>query len=328
MGGEISSETVVSKLGFPRPAIDLRLLRYFVVVAEELHFARAAERLHIEQSPVSRAMRDLERLLSVQLFDKTRRQMRLTRAGQVLQNQSRFVFAAMDRAVQATKSAALGFQEFIRVAVSDSFGQPRISTVLAHSREVEPKLEIRVLEMSYSEQLLALQNEVVDIGFTLSSGAIGDGLTAEHLGTEPLSVIVSARHPLLAHVELRLEDALKFPLVLFHPDASAGIHDQLQILLEGTGLPLQIVDHANSLGVLLTLIGAGYGVGFALASQVDSLQRPDIVIRPLMDEQLSTYALRRRGEPSDTLKRFMQRIKEEFAVVSPGSNLEIHDRRC
>lgn len=314
MSGALSVESAVTNVVSPRQTIDLRLLRYFTVVAEELHFARAAERLNVEQSPVSRAMRDLERLLSVQLFDKSRRQMRLTWAGQVLKGQSRNIFATVDRAVQATRSAAQGFHDFLRIAVSDSFAQPRISTLLARNREIEPEVAVRVLEMSYPEQISALQNEIVDVCLSLT-GTVSESLTAEYLGTEGLFAVVSARHPLLARVELQLEDVLKFPLVLYQPDASAGFHEQLQVLLEGTGLILQIADYASSLGVLLTLIGAGYGVGFALASQVQSLQRQDIVVRPVVGRQVSTFAVRRRGELSEPLKRFLIRMKEEFADV-------------
>jgi DNA-binding transcriptional LysR family regulator len=128
--------------------MELRLMRYFVVAAEELHFARAAERLGIEQSPVSRAMRDLEDLLGVQLFDRSTRQTRLTWAGQVLLSESRRVLATVDQAIQATKGAAQGYQGYLRIAICDSLAQPRIATLLARSREQEPELEIRVFEMN------------------------------------------------------------------------------------------------------------------------------------------------------------------------------------
>lgn len=97
-----------------------RLLRYFVAVAEELHLARAAERLGIEQSPVSRAIRDLERLLGISLFDRSARQTRLTWASQVLLGEARRVLATVDQAVQATKAAAQGYQSYLRIAICDS----------------------------------------------------------------------------------------------------------------------------------------------------------------------------------------------------------------
>ena len=93
--------------------MELRLLRYFVAVAEELHFARAAERLGVEQSPVSRAMRHLEATLGVQLFDRSANQTRLTRAGQVFLGECRRVLATVEQAVSAAKAAAQGYQGYL-----------------------------------------------------------------------------------------------------------------------------------------------------------------------------------------------------------------------
>lgn len=293
--------------------MDFRLLRYFVAVAEELHLARAAERLGIEQSPVSRAMRDLERLLDVPLFDRSTRLTRLTWAGQVLLRESRRVLATVDQAVQATKGAAQGYQSYLRIAICDSLAQPRIASLLARSREEEPELEIRVFELPFSQQLKGLHHDMLDVGFALS-GAVNDGLVAEPVWTDPLSLIVPARHPLMAHAQVKLDEALKYPLVLCHPEAASGCHDQIQAVLKGAAVPLKVVDHVTSLGVMLTLVGAGYGVGFGIVSQVQALNRADIATRPLAGEppMLSTYLLRRQGEPSEPMKRFIARAREMF----------------
>lgn len=288
--------------------MELRLLRYFVAVAEELHLARAADRLGIDQSPLSRAMRDLEHELGVVLFDRSRRQTCLTWAGQVLLLECRRVLAALDQAIQATKSAAQGYRRHLRVAICDGLAQPKIASLLAHSREDEPDLEIRVFELPFSQQLRVLHDDLLDVGFALSA-TVNEGIVAEPVWAEPLSVIVPARHPLLAHAEIKLAEALRFPLVLGHPDASSGCHEQIQAVLDATALPLKVVDHVTSLGVMLTLVGAGYGIGFAIASKVQALRRPDIVIRALVDPpELSTYLLRRQGEPSEPLKRFVARV--------------------
>ncbi|MCD6671438.1 MAG: LysR family transcriptional regulator [Burkholderiaceae bacterium] len=300
--------------------MELRLLRYFVAVAEELHLARAAGRLGIDQSPLSRAMRDLEQAVGVALFDRSQRQTtRLTWAGQVLLVECRRVLATLDQAIQATKSAAQGYQSYLRIAICDSLAQPRIATLLARSREEEPELEIRVFELPFSQQLKGLHTDLLDMGFALS-GSVNDGLVAEPVWTDPLSVIVPARHPLLAHKEVRLADAMKFPLVLCHPDSASGCHDQIQAALDGAELPFKVVDHVTSLGVMLTLVGAGYGIGFAIASQVQALNRPDIATRPLggTPPVLSTYLVRRGGEPSEPLKRFIARARKVFGPNAPG----------
>ncbi|CAJ0723299.1 HTH-type transcriptional regulator HdfR [Ralstonia pickettii] len=294
------------------PALELRLLRYFVAVAEELHFARAAERLGIEQSPVSRAMRHLESRLDVQLFDRSANQTRLTWAGQVFLGECRRVLDTVEQAVSATKAAAQGYQGYLRIAICDTLAQPHIATLLARSREEEPELEIRVFELPFSQQIKGLHNDLLDIGFALSD-AVNDGLVAEPVWTDPLSVIVPVRHPLLVHTEVPLDEALKFPLVLCHPNAGSGCHHQIQAVLQGASLPLKLADQVTSLGVMLTLVGAGYGIGFAIASHVQTLNRPDIAVRPLAGTpMLSTYLLRRLGEPSEPIKRFLLRAREEF----------------
>lgn len=301
--------------------MELRLLRYFLAVAEELHLSRAAERLGIEQSPVSRAMRDLERLLDVQLFDRSSRQTKLTRAGQVLLVECRRVLATVEQAIKATKAAAQGYQGTLRIAICDSLAQPQIATLLARSREDEPELEIRVFELSFSEQLKGLHNDLLDIGFALSD-AVSDGLIAEAVWTDPLLVILPARHPLLAHGHVKLDDALKFPVVLCHPEADSGCHHQIQAVLEVAAVAPKVVDHVTRLGAMLTLVGAGYGIGFAIASQVQTLRRPDIAIRPLagVPSALSTYLLRRQGESSAAVNRFIRRVRDELASDGTKAN--------
>ena len=289
--------------------MDFRLLRYFVAVAEELHLARAAARLGIAQSPLSRAMRDLESQLGVQLFDRGTRRTRLTWAGQVFLGECRRVQAAVEQAVRSAKAAAQGYQAHLRIGFCDSLAQPRIATLLARSREDDPELEIRVFDLPFAQQLNVLRNDLLDIGFALSN-AVHDGLVAEPVWTDPLSVILPARHPLLAYVQVPLVEALKFPLVLCHAESGSGCRNQIQAVLQDAGPPLRVVDEVTSLGLLLTLVGAGYGIGFAIASHVQTLQRPDISIRPLAGTppMLSTYLLRRQGEPSEPMKRFMERV--------------------
>ena len=294
--------------------MELRLLRYFIVAAEELHFARAAERLGIEQSPVSRAMRDLEGLLGVQLFDRSARQTRLTWTGQVFLRECRRVVETVEQAVRSAKSAAQGYQSCLRIGICDSLAQPHVATLLARSREDEPELEVRVFEMPFAQQLTSLHSDLLDVGFALSD-VVCDGLVAEVAWTDPLSVIVPARHPLLAHVEVPLEEAVKFPLVLYHPEAGFGRHQQIRGARQEAATQ---ANHVTSLGVMLTLVGAGYGIGFGIASQVQALNRTDIATRPLSGTppMLSTYLVRRGGEPFEPLKRFISRVKHLSASSS------------
>jgi DNA-binding transcriptional LysR family regulator len=137
--------------------MELRHLRYFIAVAEELHFARAAERLHIEQSPLSRAIKDLEYDLGLQLFERTTRSTRLTWAGQVFLDESRHVLSTLEQAVASTKTAATGYRGTLRIALSDGIAQPRLSSLLAQCREEEPDVEIRLFDVPLAEQVKGLR---------------------------------------------------------------------------------------------------------------------------------------------------------------------------
>jgi DNA-binding transcriptional LysR family regulator len=133
--------------------VELRHLRCFIAVAEELHFARAAARLHIEQSPLSRIIKELEYRLGVQLFERTTRRTRLTWAGKVLLEEARRVLTVVDQAKASVKSAAAGYRGRIRVALSDGIPQARLAALLAQCREEEPEVEICLSEVTFSEQV-------------------------------------------------------------------------------------------------------------------------------------------------------------------------------
>lgn len=119
--------------------MELRHLRYFLAVAEELHFARAAERLHIEQSPLSRAIRELEEELGAQLFVRTSRSTRLTLAGKLLMENAPRVLLALDQARESVKAAANGFHGRLRVALSDGITPSRLPALLARCRAAARK---------------------------------------------------------------------------------------------------------------------------------------------------------------------------------------------
>ena len=136
--------------------MELRHLRCFQAVAEELHFARAAERLHIEQSPLSRAIKELEEDLGVQLFVRTTRSTRLTRAGRLFQHHVPRVFAALEQARDSAKAAAQGFNGQLRIALSDCTTPSRLPALLALSREEDPETEIRLFEVTLSQQVQGL----------------------------------------------------------------------------------------------------------------------------------------------------------------------------
>jgi DNA-binding transcriptional LysR family regulator len=177
-------------------AMELRHLRYFLAVAEELRFARAAEKLHIEQSPLSRAIKELEEELGVALFARTTRSTRLTHAGTLFLEHVRRVFAALEQARDSVKAAANGFHGQLRVALSDGITPSRLPTLLALCRQEEPEVEIRFFEVPLSQQIKGLHDDLYDVGFA-QSDEVGDGIVALPAWSDALMVAVPARHPLL-----------------------------------------------------------------------------------------------------------------------------------
>jgi len=290
--------------------MELRHLRYFVAVAEELHFARAAERLHMEQSPLSRAIKELEDDLGARLFERTTRSTRITWAGEVFLDEARRILAIVEQAREHTKAAAQGHKGQLRVALSDGIAQLRLANLFAQCRADEPDVEVRIFELPFNQQVKGLRNGLLDVGFSMSS-AVGEDITAEAIWTDPLAVILPANHPLATKRRISLEEAVAQPLVLCHPEVGSGCHAQLDALVRSVNEKPLVVDHAASLGVMMTLVGAGYGIGFAISIQAETIQRPDVAIRPFTGRPpvLTTYLLRSSGDLSGSLVDFLGRAR-------------------
>jgi DNA-binding transcriptional LysR family regulator len=289
--------------------MELRHLRCFVAVAEELHFARAAERLHIEQSPLSRAIKELEYDLRAQLFERTTRSTRLTWAGRVFLEDVRRIFAAIDQAKLNVTAAATGYHGTLRIALSDGFAPPRLASLLARCLVEEPEVKIRLFQIPFSDQIKGLRSDLYDAGFAQTAD-VGDGIIAEPVWTDPLVVAIPARHPLLTHKRVPLASLLQFPLILCHPEICEGYTRQIERVLRTAEIKPQIAEHVVTHDLLLILVAAGYGVGLTSSGQVDASRHPDVVIRPLAEDgvALTTYFLRPDIEPSEQLSHFIDRV--------------------
>ncbi|NGY05916.1 LysR family transcriptional regulator [Solimonas terrae] len=289
--------------------MNLRHLRYFVAVAEELHFARAAERLHIEQSPLSRAIKDLEYDLGVQLLERSTRSTRLTWPGEVFLDSARRVLVAVEQAKASAKAAASGYRGTLRIALSEGIAQPRLATLLTQCREEEPDVEIRLFQVPRADQIKGLRSELYDAGFGKSTD-VGDGIVTQPVWRDPLVLAVPARHPLLGHKRIPLDEALRYPLIICDPELCEGCWQQIEPALRTVDAVPVIAERVASVDLMLTLVAAGYGLGFITTARAAVLRHPDIVSRQLAGRSLmlTTYLLRPDNEPSEQLQRFIQRV--------------------
>lgn len=297
--------------------MELRHLRCFVVLAEELHFTRAAERLHIEQSPLSRTIKELEDELGVILFDRDRRGTRLTETGAVFLQDVHRLFSTLEVARENAKAVSSGYLGILRVAVPCGCIDPRLSTFLARCREEDPEVEIRLTEAPLAELLRGLRSGSFSVGFAYTAD-VGDGVVAEPIWIDPLVVAVSARHPLLAHKQVPLEELVRYPLVMADPRLFGQCHCELDRLLHTATCKPSTIEHVASMDMMLTLVAAGFGVGFASAARIRVSNRPDVVARPLAAPNVThtTYLLRPdSGADTPTampLDRFMTRLHAQI----------------
>ncbi|MCU1073192.1 LysR family transcriptional regulator [Stenotrophomonas maltophilia] len=297
--------------------MELRHLRCFLAVSEELHFARAAEKLHIEQSPLSRAIKELEEELGVILFARTTRSTRLTRAGKIFLEHVPRVLTALQQARDSVKAAANGFHGQLRVALSDGITPARLSALLVLCRQEEPEVEIRFFEIPLSQQIKGLHDDLYDVGFAQSE-EVGDGITALPAWSDPLMVAVPARHPLLVHKRIPLDELLRYPLVLCDPQVCEGHAKHVDRVLRRADMEPLIAERVASCDLMMVLVSAGFALGLAGAAHIVASREPGVVARPLASRvpPLTTYLLRPDGPPSDVLARFIERVQ---AIESPES---------
>lgn len=297
--------------------MELRHLRYFLAVADELHFARAAERLHIEQSPLSRAIKELEEELGVVLFARTTRSTRLTRTGKLFLEHVRRVLAALEQARDSVKAAANGFHGQLRVALSDGITPSRLPSLLALCRQEEPEVDLRFFEVPLSQQIKGLHDDLYDVGFAQSDD-VGDGITAIPVWSDALMVAVPARHPLLAHKRIPLDELLRYPLVLCNPQVCEGHAKHVERVLRRADMEPLVAERVASCDLMMALVSAGFAIGLTGEAHIATSREPGVVARPLASRvpPLTTYLLHLDDEPSDVLARFIERVQ---AIESPES---------
>ena len=289
--------------------MELRHLRCFIAVAEELHFARAAEKLHIEQSPLSRTIKELEEELGEQLFIRTSRSTRLTRSGKLFLEHVPRVFTALQQARDSVKAASNGFHGQLRIALSDGITPSRLPALLAMCRQEEPETDIRLFEVPLSQQIKGLHDDLYDVGFA-QSDEVGEGIAAEAVWSDPLMVAVPARHPLLKHKRIPLEEMMRYPLVLCDPLACEGHARQVERVLRRSDVEPLIAERVASCDLMMALVSAGFALGLTGVPHIAASRAPDVVARPLAGRSpvLTTYVLRREGESSEVLSRFIERV--------------------
>lgn len=304
--------------------MELRHLRYFLAVAEELHFGRAAERLHIDQSPLSRTIKELEGQLGAPLFVRTTRSTRLTRAGKLFLRHVPRVFSALEQACASVHAAAAGYHGELRIALSDGISPERFSLLVMLCRQEDPQVAIHFDEVSLTQQIKGLHDDCYDVGFA-QSAEVGDGILTSLAWSDPLRVVIPVRHPLLEHARVPLKELLRYPLVLGDAFACEGYNHQIGRVLRTVDIEPVVAERMLSFDLMLALVSAGFALMLAGESQIATSRQSNIVTRPLAGRtpMLATYLLRPDVDASPELERFVARVaalEAETGEVSSGTH--------
>lgn len=290
--------------------IELRHLRQFVAVAEELNFRRAAERIHIDQTPLSRTVRDLEDQLGVQLFVRGPRRLSLTPAGTRMLQEARGVLIRIERAQRAVRETDARFRAPLRIGVADGLAQPKLSDCLVRWRSIAPEIHLELAEMRAPELAQALQREEIDAGF--SYGIVECNTLAQHPAWSYAAMaLVPVDHELALRPVLHLAELLAFPMLSYHPERQPGVSRQLRTILQRHTDVTTVAGEACTLNGYVTRVAAGMGVGLIDAGHVSTLRRSDLVAVPLLEEELiTTFVVHKlRCRLPDAIQRFVGHAK-------------------
>ena len=292
-----------------KTAMELRHLRYFVAVAEELHFGRAADRLHISQPPLSHQIQNLERELGVELFRRTRHFVALTDAGRVFLAQARHVLEDAEHAIEIAQKAGRG--EIGRLSVG--FGPAPENGVLKRVLSVflsrHPDICLDLHNLYTREQIEALASRRIQVGFPLLPIKHRD-LVVETVATEPLSAALPAGHALASRDRIDLGDLRDEPFVRVSPALGTTFSDFVIQACRQAGFTPQVAYEAGHLMTVLGFIAAGLGVSIL----PDSLRRAGaegVVFRRLHRTLTVDIGLAyRRDDSSKVLLSFLEVVRD------------------
>ncbi len=246
-------------------SVELRHLRYFLALAEELHFGRAAESLGIAQPGLTQQIRRLEEEVGATLFHRTRRSVRLSAAGEAMIRPARQTLADLDLTVESARRADRGETGHLTIGFVESAASTVVPTAVRSFRDRHPGVGLSLRELSVDSQIDGLRSGRLDVGLVRAPVATG-GLRFEALEEEPLIVAAPDSHPLARRTRIHPRTLAAEPLVLLAREVVPGPYDEVIALMRQHGDGAVIAQEATSIQAVLGLVAAGLGVSLLPAS--------------------------------------------------------------
>lgn len=290
--------------------MDLRQMKYFMALAQELNFGRAAQRLHMAQPPLTRQIRGLEEELGTDLFLRTPKGVELTSAGLVLFDEVPNILSLARRAGERTRLAGQGLIGRLDVGIFGSGVLDVIPRLLADFHRKRPDVRLELHNMSKSEQLQALRERRITVGFNrLVQEEAGLGVLT--VLQEPLVVGLPDSHSLCAREEIELQDLDDEPMILYPNAPVPGLAQEVSVAFRSEGVHLNVVQSVEDVLTCVALVAGGFGCCITTRSAT-SLCLPGLTYRPLRSRYLCDIELSclyREDDPSPVLAAFLEVVR-------------------
>jgi DNA-binding transcriptional LysR family regulator len=284
--------------------MELRHLKYFVAVAEELHFGRAAERLHIAQPPLSQQIKGLEEELGVRLFDRTRRKVELTHAGRMFLDEARLTLQQAERARRIATEVEQGLRGRLRVGFVTSASYSILPLVIRRFRRENPFIDLELIEMTPSQQLHAVEHREIDVGL-LRPPIDNKCMMLDTVFEEPLVAALPAEHQKADQKAVELKSLAEDAFVMFPRHHGPGIYNVIMQACHDVDFVPQVSYEPNEMQTILAYVAGGLGISLVPQS-LSSFHPGAIAYRPLRGRRvrIELALLRRADEQSVPVQKF------------------------
>lgn len=300
--------------------MELQQLRYFVAVAETEHVARAAERLHISQSPLSRQIRRLEDHLGLQLFERIKQRVRLTPAGRDFLEQARDLLSQAERVEERARQVGKG--EACSVSIGYCEGvihNGRLPAALRRFRATHPRVKLKLSAMRSGEQIDALERSVIDVALVYNLPKPSESLQSRLLTSEPFVLALADDHPLAARKTIAPSDLDGMPWIALPKSINAAARERFLAACAAGGFAPDIQFEVAHVSTTLGLVSAGLGLA-VMQSSMQRMRPPGVVFRPIdwLPLVVEIHVLWRARAQTAGVRHFMRALEEteEHAVVA------------
>ncbi|QSJ19485.1 LysR family transcriptional regulator [Nostoc sp. UHCC 0702] len=290
--------------------MELRHLRYFVTLAEELHFSRAAERLHIAQPPLSQQIRQLEKELGFELFHRTKRNVQLTEAGQVFLSEVQQILRQLQQAIQVGQQTSRGEVGQLVVGFVSSAAYNILPNILRNFRCFVPGVSLELHELTTDQQLEWLRSGRLDIGF-VRPPVEENTFSWEIIFQESLMVALPETHWLANQSDVCLTSLANEPFILFPRILAPGLYDLIISLCQQAGFSPTVTQEAIQMQTIVSLVAADMGVAIVPAS-LQNLQRTGVVYQNIQEStpKVAIAMIWRRNQTSPTIQGFLKVVRQ------------------